>query len=351
MKSLRPTLEVSTGDSTSREDGVAGQRLSSEAQSFIEVTENHDPGTSTNTMNERVRTILPQYEHPTAEQAARKGKAIAAKEPPRDTNPEKVQQMKYAQQQIKKKQEAKSDRERILRQIENDKLERIEKEKQRKAAVAANNSDINTPHQHNVELKQVNSMECAIQVRQFDGSTIRSKFTSGQTLLNVRYWIDNQRRDGDAPYTFRQILAPMPNRPLTISEEAESLQSLSLTPSATLIMVPIRSGYTTAYEAESGYISGALNTSVRIVSGGVGLIRSSIGSLLGYGQSSITPPPPPPPSQLMQGVENPSHGTRSRNMRTLNDQRAQSENHEFYNGNQVRATILVVFDMLTIFLA
>jgi hypothetical protein len=45
-------------------------------------------------------------------------------------------------------------------------------------------------------------------------------------------WIDEQRTD-DTPYVFKQILSPLPNRNISITEEVMDVKSLGLMPSAT----------------------------------------------------------------------------------------------------------------------
>lgn len=259
-----------------------------------------------------------------------------------DPNSAKAKQATYAAQQRKRQQDAKLERERILRQIEHDKAERKEKEEQRKALARAEVQEKDDSALADEQLKnEINrprptrSKECAIQVRMFDGSNIRHKFSSDATLrTDVRAWIDKERLDGDIPYTFKQILTPLPNRTLSISDEEESLQSLGLTPSATLVMVPVQ-GYTAAYDHQ-GLVSRGAATGYSVISGGAGMITGALRTILGFGQADVP---------TNESGDNPAGGDTapeprgagsSINIRTLRDQREGRDDHQLYNGNQVR---------------
>lgn len=146
----------------------------------------------------RRRLEIDKKEKDAADKAERKAKAEARKEA-MVVAPDsaKAKQATYAAQQRKRQQEAKLERERILRQIEHDKAERKEKEERRKAiakAEAEGNDGAGglVDQQLASEVKSsksTRSKECAVQIRLFDGSTIRSRFPSDHTLRgNVRPW-------------------------------------------------------------------------------------------------------------------------------------------------------------------
>ena len=294
----------------------------------------------------RRRLELDKKEKENAEKAERKAKAEARKEA-MVVAPDsaKAKQATYAIQQRKRQQEAKLEKERILRQIEHDRAERKDKEERRKAIAKAEAegtdgagglvdqqlaSEVSFP-------KSTRSKECAVQVRLFDGSTIRSRFPSNHTLRgNVRPWIDQQKFDDDVPYTFKQVLTPMPNRTLSISEEEESLQSLGLTPSATLVIVPVQ-GYSAAYSGGQGIVSKGASAGYNVVSAGAGIVTGALGTFLGLGRVTTTGEPPGVRDTTMQGnAESDATGTESgSNFRTLRDQRADQDDHQLYNGNQV----------------
>lgn len=111
-----------------------------------------------------------------------------------------------------------------------------------------------------------------LQVRLLDGSTVRNRFASSGTLAgDVRGWIDEARTDGDAPYGFRVVLTPRPNRVIAPQEEGKTLLDLGLAPSATLVLIP--TPYSLAY-ARAG---GVLGPIARVVSSLCGAIMASIG--------------------------------------------------------------------------
>ena len=297
----------------------------------------------------RRRLEIDKKEKDAAEKAERKGKAEARKEA-MVVAPDsaKAKQATYAAQQRRRQQEARLERERILKQIEHDKAERKEKEERRKAIAKAEAegadgagglvdqqlaSEVNFP-------KATRSKECAMQVRLFDGSTVRSRFAPDQTLRgNVRPWIDQQKSD-DVPYTFKLVLTPMPNRTLSILEEEEALQSLGLTPSATLVIVPVQ-GYTAAYSGGQGIVLKGASAGYKVVSAGAGIVTGALGTLLGLGRTTAPGELPDAHDTTMQGnAEADATGTGSGiNIRTLQDQRDVPDDHQLYNGNQVMRPI------------
>lgn len=295
----------------------------------------------------RRRLEIDKKEKDAAEEAERKAKADARQAAmTADPKSSKAKQASYAQQQRKRQQAAKIERERILKQIEHDKAERKEREEQRKALAEAEAEerdgaggliDQQLANEMCRRPKPESAQECAIQVRMFDGSTIRNRFPSDQTLrTNVRSWVDKERSDGDFPYTFKQILAPLPSRTLSISEEEESLQSLNLAPSATLVMVPVQ-GYTAAYAENQGLVSRGAAAGYNAVSAGAGFVSGALGKFLGLGQAT----PPVQESVIQEGTPQSVPSTDARGtasgikIRTLGDQRDKQEDHQLYNGNQV----------------
>lgn len=291
----------------------------------------------------RRRLEIDKKEKDTAERAERKAKAEARKEAiVMAPDSAKAKQATYAVQQKKRQQEAKLERERILRQIEHDKAERKEKEARRKAIAKAEAEGMDgagglVDQQLTSEvssLKPTRSKECAVQIRLFDGSLIRSRISSDQTLRgNVRPWVDHHKSD-DVPYTFKHVLTPMPNRTLSISEEEETLQSLGLTPSATLVIVPVQ-GYTNAYNGGQGIVSKGASAGYNVVSAGAGIITGALGTFLGFGRAT---PPGEIPEARNDEADTIGMGS-GINIRTLRDQRADQEDHQLYNGNQVMCSV------------
>jgi hypothetical protein len=246
--------------------------------------------------------------------------------------------MTYALMQKKRQQEARDERARILQRVENDKVERRKREAERKAEAKAKEEGEPTSDKAGTSRPKPStssqSKECAIQIRLFDGSTIRSRFPSSGTLRgDVRPWID-ERQAENAPYTFKHVLTPLPNKDISISDEEQSLQSQGLTPSATLILVPVQ-GYVSAYEdgGNTGILPKTVSTGYGLVSSGVGMISSLLGSFLG-GSSTSSPQLESPPDAARMAPP-----ARSVNMRTVRDQNRRDEN-QFYNGNSVSSPIV-----------
>jgi hypothetical protein len=239
---------------------------------------------------------------------------------------------KYALMQKKRQQDAREERARILKRVEDDKIERREKDAQRKAQAIANNSQSVEPVAASssiVSSADSRSKECALQIRLFDGSTIRSRFSTQGTLrADVRPWID-QQQSADVPYTFKHILTPQPNKSISISGEEKTLQSQGLFPSATLVLVPIQ-GYTSAYNETNatGYISRGMSAGYGMISSGVGVVTGALGGLLGTRAA---------PSSSSADVPVTNAQSSNINVTTLRDQDG-PEDHQFYNGNAVGLT-------------
>ncbi|KAI9819395.1 MAG: hypothetical protein M1826_001144 [Phylliscum demangeonii] len=193
-----------------------------------------------------------------AEQAARQ-QANASSDPGR----EKTRQLAAAQQ--KRLQDARHERERILKLVENDRIERREREERRRALAKAQDAAkaqqaqqqqeahedgagkgkervSSSGNQPSPPLSSSATGECAIQIRLLDGSTVRTRLSAQQATLShdVRSWIASEFNDQNGgAYTFRQILAPHPSRAFSDADEHESLASLGLAPTATLVLHPV----------------------------------------------------------------------------------------------------------------
>jgi hypothetical protein len=213
-----------------------------------------------------------------------------------------------------------------------------------------------------------NSPTVALNIRLFDGRTIRSTFPRTATLANqVRRWIDTEfgklAQDDEninnkqlPPYFFRHILAPAPSRELSAGDESVDLGETDLAPSATLVLVPVK-GYTDAYSGGGGGGVGITGAATGLVGGAfgllsstVGLVGSTIGSVMGFGAQqgqgggsgsgngdgngrTMSSRPTQEPTHDPVLDQQPPSGTTMR-VRTLADQRAR-EPQQFYNGNQL----------------
>jgi hypothetical protein len=168
------------------------------------------------------------------------------------TSPEKQAGREYAAEQRKRVLEARHERARILRRIEDDKAERREKQllkTQDRSTLSTKNK--NFPTKASSENTQLVASDCAISVRLLDGSTIKSRFASSDLLgEHVRKWVDENNDVESVPYVFKHILTTFPPRRLEETDERKDLKTLKFCPSATLVMVEIRD-YATAYDISS----------------------------------------------------------------------------------------------------
>ncbi|KAH7037118.1 uncharacterized protein B0I36DRAFT_61949 [Microdochium trichocladiopsis] len=221
----------------------------------------------------------------------------------------KPAERKHAQEVRQQKIQDREHRQRILKRIEDDRRERKEKDAQERqarlllnatsddtkdaAASAAASIPLTTRLTESTSSgKGKSTAHCNLQVRLFDGSTMRARFPSDSKLgTDVRTWIDEERTDGNAPYTFRIVLTPLPNKAVSKPEETdETLESLGLAPSATLVLVPV--SYAAAYAANPrGDVLGRLLWPIFMLLGSgfhaiVGILRSLFGGAGGDAASA-----------------------------------------------------------------
>lgn len=266
-----------------------------------------------------------KYAQEKAERAQKAAERKAALEAGQPEDPKRAADLKYAILQKKRQQEAREERERVLKQIEDDKAERKARDAARKEQ-AKIMAGIEQPNPFTAPSSEMGSIRradhCALKVRLFDGSAISSRFPSEATLEGeVRKWVDQEQQVAESPYIFKHILTPFPNKEISISEEAKSLQDLGLVPNATLILVPIKD-FTPAYGQGPG-VTGLLSSGV---SAGYGLVTSGLTSGFGFaarvlgsvvGDTAQREPPAPATAQP------PPQEPR------------QSDRHELYNGGGV----------------
>jgi hypothetical protein len=302
----------------------------------------------------RARAIREEQER--AQSQADKGKQ-RAEDPDGAKNKARIDWM---QQQAKRKTEAKEEKQRIMARIEADKRERKNRETARKEAAAAMAGEP-LPSQSSALPGGSSSTKipptsgtCALQIRLFDGSSIKGRFKHDSTLATaVREWIKETSPAGgaDIPFNFRQILTPQPSRTIEISEETQTLSDVGLMPTATLVLVPV-AGFTEAYG--SGGSNGIIGSAFSLVNGAFGLAGSALGYVTGFGSGGGSD------SRSGEGIymggtadeQEPSNvqGSRMANadsgtaqsgpsrirVKTMAEQRAESEKGaEFYNGNSL----------------
>lgn len=302
--------------------------------------------------------------HVAAQSSKAKGKqkAIPASESKSDTSSRTLTAAQQAARDAvrKKKREEAEELARVKARIEADKAERKAQAEARKAErelerTTEAQSDIQS--RAHTSSKGSQAKKVNLQVRLFDGRTIRSTFDRTCTLeKEVRKWIDETFTSLSAddpninskrlpPYYFRHILTPLPSRELSAGDENQTLGDIDLAPSATLVLVPVK-GYTDAYtDSGGGVVGSAVGAATGLVGGAFGLLSSTIGfvgstlgSVVGYGSATAEPSrertvesAASPPAQAPATSE----GSTIR-VRTLADQRAREpRDQQFYNGNQV----------------
>ncbi|KAK4543387.1 hypothetical protein LTR36_005530 [Oleoguttula mirabilis] len=261
-------------------------------------------------------------------------------------------------QQKQRKDQATQDRARILAQIEADKAERrLRRANAKQAEVQAGAGTSSPMPDERIAASRRSAGAggvCHLQIRLFDGSSVRHRFPTATTTLGkgVREWITQQASPAggaaDVPYTFRQMQAPRPARSIGIGEEHQTLGELELAPSATLVLVPV-AGYTEAYAAAGrngnghgaggvwGYGRGLVN-GVWSQLPNVGYYLPSFSRLYMAGGGGGTGEP----QQPQEGRNVP--GAAAGKVKTLADRRADEEKkkkqrdppEQFYNGNSLK---------------
>ena len=261
----------------------------------------------------------------------------------------------------KKQRENAEELARVKARIEQDKAERKAQAEARKAErEQERKAESQTSSQPRTSTRGSQAQNVNLNVRLFDGRTIRSTFPRTASLeKEVRKWIDEEFAKLDLddpniknralpPYFFRHILAPQPSRELSAGDENQTLGDIDLAPSATLVLVPVK-GYSDAYSGGSG-TNLLAGTTTGLVSGAFGLLSSTVGyaggilgSFLGTGATA----PQPSQGQAVGSGSGSGSGSgessrpereeqASIRVRTLADQRAREpRSQQFYNGNQV----------------
>jgi hypothetical protein len=220
----------------------------------------------------------------------------------------------------KKRQQDQEERARILKRIEDDKAERRmraeEREKQRIDSIKGGDvaaSLVSAPETKLAASTKTGGMT-ALQVRLFDGSTLRSRFKTNAPLKEIRQWVDENRNDGAQPYTFKQVLTPLPNKNIDETEEDKAIGELGLSPSSTLVLIPVKK-YTSAYDDDSQ----------GIVSRIIGFILSVFSWIFGlFGSDERAP-------RGSVGPTSSRERSRIREFQNPSDQRDQ----QLYNGNSL----------------
>lgn len=262
------------------------------------------------------------------ERAKAQDKAKAEADSGADTDAARA--YKQAELVKKKKQRDREERDRILKRIEDDKAERREKaaERQRQrqepkigdvAAALVNAPETKLPS------TTKRSELTSLQVRLFDGSTMRSRFGTTAPLAEVRRWVDEKRPDGNLPYSFKQVLTPHPNKAIDATEESKNLGELGLAPSSTLVLVPVAS-HASAYHHGSGNIFSRI---LRMILGFLAVILGL------FGLGGDRRPEHHDSSSADEGTSTSRGNSRVQGLQDLNNRR---RDQQLYNGNSVSSS-------------
>lgn len=249
---------------------------------------------------------------------------------------------KQAEELKKKRHAEQEERRRILKRIEDDREERRmraeAKERQRRDSqkigdVAA--SLVNSKESKLPSTTRVSEM-ASIQVRLFDGSTIRSRFKTAAPLKEVRRWVDENKGENKSPYTFKHVLTPAPNKNIDSTEENKALGELGLVPSSTLVLIPVQN-YSTAYPAEKPHNPSFFSKFLRTILGFFVWILSLVG-LAGGEQRGEEAPRNREGSERERASNATARAAseeRRRRVRGLQNLADRQRDHQLYNGNSV----------------
>ncbi|EOO01613.1 putative ubx domain-containing protein [Phaeoacremonium minimum UCRPA7] len=243
---------------------------------------------------------------------------------------------KASQHYMDKQRQVREERQRVLKMIEDDKAARKARELERRAERDADRAAMGSLHEGVQTAAPASSLRpgrksdrCSLQVRLFDGSTIRTQMPANNSLRgDVRKWVDETRQDGRDPYTFKVVLTPLPNRAIDATEEEKSLEDLDLTPSATLILVPVDK-FSVAYaEANSNPVMRLFAPIIAFFSWIVNLFTTFFSTLF----STAGPPEPTTGNQAPQQDDAPRGGRRIQGFQNPNDRQ---RDQQLYNGNSL----------------
>ncbi|KAF9580222.1 hypothetical protein BGW38_003225 [Lunasporangiospora selenospora] len=239
-------------------------------------------------------------------------------------------QSKKARDQVdKEKREEAEYKKKVMRDLEEDKARR-KAERERAKALAAQQSQETTAQEtqaHNPTPAQLRNDAAPalafdtsrLNIRLFDGSSIRNTFKATDTLQRVREWIDTNQ-DGDNAYNIAQII---PAR--TFLDESKMLRDLELCPSATLVLKRTAVSYS-AYEDSEGAVSTAMGYGWSAL-GFAGKLANSAYSTLSYYNPLADSRPSSSSSNTTAGPSG------SRNHTSDSARQKKKDTESTYNGN------------------
>lgn len=152
---------------------------------------------------------------------------------------------RYAEQLAKEKKSAKEERERILRLVKADRVERRALHDSSAPPPALQSEEI---HDNIKNTQRLHTKTCTLLIKLTNGENITKEFDSRRTLNDVRKWVDKNRTDGDGPYAFHRNI---PRVTFADSDELRTLEALELLPRSVLIIKPLENAYRSLNVAEA----------------------------------------------------------------------------------------------------
>ena len=282
----------------------------------------------------------PPHVNPSPSTSKGKGKARAADHElsPPDTSlpstappPRSASQLDWIEKQRQRQIEAKRERERIMAQIEADKVERRAKRLADKEAHSAHppTTPSSPPPHHS---SSSSAAQTHLSIRLLDGSTHRTTLPSTATLAtHLRPLLTSTHPDlHTTAYTFKHLVPPpAPAQPIETPDEHRPLSELGLAPSAALVLVPVP-------HAAAAYERGAaLALPWEWLGGVVGAARAAVGGVAGWFGAAAENP-----AGDVDGGGTDGRARGAANVRTLADRRddgggSKEESNRWYNGNQL----------------
>jgi UBX domain len=275
----------------------------------IALRENHEPRADSETAT---RTSMKHSSQPAS--------------PPVKSTP----QQDWSRKQREREKKQREERERIKGQIRHDHAERRRVDELRRQP-AVDTTAQNARKPASLTFRCPSSSEIRVQIRTFEGSTLRSTFPKSATVASqIRPWIDSTAQQR-TPYNLKIILTPRPNHTIEIAEEEKPLEDLDIIGSCTLVMAPVK-GFVDSYGAPGpGLVGSAISGGYNFLSGSLGAVFHGVRSALGFDQTRVEHQTPSPTEEASSSTL-----TGQVRIRTMADQRIESQkDQQFYNGNQL----------------
>ncbi|KAB5562901.1 hypothetical protein GE09DRAFT_763577 [Coniochaeta sp. 2T2.1] len=293
---------------------------------------------------DRAARLEAQRKKEAEQRRAEKGKAKAES----SQKPKDPAQEKYSEELKKRQQAAREDRQRVLQAIADDKAARKAKAQEREfergmlkgGPVSLIGEDggrvvgVASTGEKEAGGKKEGDGRCKLQIRLWDGSTVRHTWDGSETLgKGVRGWLDQQEgmQGVGVGYGFKVILTPKPSRSIDVGEEGQTLAELGLTPSATLVLVPVAGKGSSAYPTPVG--GNVLTRFVWMILGVfTGLWALVVGFVSTLFSTAGAPAAVSGPTDMGVATGR-DQGRKAAGLRQLRPQGERKDGQQFYNGN------------------